>query len=128
MRATSRFVGLVPVSPQVFARIQIRKERGVRNARTTPVIDEDAPAYHARKDAPPTLILIRDDDWPARQEECQYFVKLLQVLKHPDAELRVIAGRNHNSIAEKTPEAGDPAMEAIVAFITKRSAARRRQP
>ena len=69
------------------------------------------------------LILMGDDDWPGRLEECQYFVKLLKVLKHPDAELRVISGRNHNSIAEKASEAGDPAMGAILAFIGKRLAA-----
>jgi acetyl esterase/lipase len=119
--STGQLAGLIPVSPQVFTHFQIRKERGVPNPRTTPVIDEDAPAYHARADAPPTLILMGDDDWPGRLEECQYFVKLLKVLKHPDAELRVIPGRNHNSIAEKAAEAGDPAMGAVLRFIGKRS-------
>ena len=126
--STAQLAGLIPISPQVFTHFQIRKERGVPNPRTTPLIDEDAPAYHARADAPPTLILIGDDDWPARLEECQYFVKLLKVLKHPDAELRVISGRNHNSIADKASEPRDPSMEAILGFVEKRSAAGRATP
>jgi len=126
--STDRIAGLVPLSPQVFTHFTIRKERGVPNPRTTPLIDDDAPVYHARADAPPMLILIGDDDWPARLEECQYFVKLLKVLKHPDAELQVIAGRNHNSIADKAAEPGDPAMQAILAFIKKHPAAASRSP
>jgi acetyl esterase/lipase len=116
--STDRIAGLIPVSPQVFTHFTIRKERGVPNPQTTPVIDDDAPAYHARPDAPPTLILLGDHDWPTRLEECQYFIKLLTVLKHPDAHLRVIPDRTHGSIADKIPNAGDPAMKAILSFIT----------
>jgi alpha-beta hydrolase superfamily lysophospholipase len=119
---SDRLAGIVPVSPQVFTHFTIRKERGVPDPRTTPVIDDDAPAYHARADGPATLILIGDDDWPARLEECQYFVKLLNVMKHPDASLRVIAGRTHNSIAERAAQAGDPAMAAVLEFVAKRVA------
>lgn len=116
---SDRLAGIVPVSPQVFTHFTIRKERGVPNPQTTPVIDDDAPAYHARADGPAMLILIGDNDWPARLEECQYFVKLLQVMKHPDASLKVIAGRTHGSIAEKAAEAGDPAMAAMLEFVGK---------
>lgn len=116
--STDQIAGLIPVSPQVFTHFTIRKERGVPNPQTTPVIDDDAPAYHARPDAPPTLILIGDHDWPARLEECQYFIKLLTVLKHPDAHLQVIEDRTHNSIADKIPDKDDPAMKAILSFIT----------
>ncbi|HEY7119170.1 MAG TPA: alpha/beta hydrolase [Tepidisphaeraceae bacterium] len=58
--STAQIAGLVPFSPQVFTHFTIRKERGVPNPQTTPLIDDDAPVYHARPDAPPTLILIGD--------------------------------------------------------------------
>jgi len=115
--STDQIAGLIPVSPQLFTHFTIRKERGVPNPQTTPVIDDDAPAYHARPDAPPTLILLGDNDWPTRLEECQYFIKLLTVLKHPDAHLQVIADRTHGSIADKIPDKDDPAMKAILSFI-----------
>ena len=121
--STKDLAGLVPVSPQVFTHFTIRKERGVPNPQVTPVIDEAAPAYHVRADAPPTLILMGDDDWPGRLEECQYFVKMLHVAKHPDAAMRVIAGRNHNSIASKMTEAGDEGMGAVLGFVQRRTAA-----
>ena len=119
--STGRIAGLMPLSPQVFTHFTIRKERGVPNPKTTPLIDDDAPVYHARPDAPPMLILIGDDDWPTRLEECQYFVRLLKELKHPDAALQVIAGRTHNSIAEKAAQTTDPALEAMLAFVKKHS-------
>ena len=115
--STDQIAGLIPVSPQVFTHFTIRKERGVPNPQTTPVIDDTAPTYHARPDAPPTLILIGDNDWPARLEECQYFIKLLTVLKHPDAHLQVIQNRTHGSIADKIPDKDDPSMAAILKFV-----------
>lgn len=118
----NQLAGVLPVSPQVFTHFTIRKERGVPNPQTTPVIDDDAPAYHARADAPATLILIGDDDWPTRLEECTYFIKLLHVLKHPDARLQVIAHRTHGSIADKASQPGDPTLVAMLDFIAKHQA------
>jgi len=111
--------GLVPVSPQVFTHFTIRKERGIPNAATTPVIDDAAPCYHASKDAPPTLVLVGDKDLPTRLEECQYFVAVLNNLKHPDARMQVIADRDHSTIASKSSEENDPVLTAMLDFVKK---------
>ncbi len=111
--------GLIPVSPQVFTHFTIRKERGVANPELTPVIDDAAPAFHVRPDAPPMLLLIGDHDWPARLEECQYFLAMLKLVKAPDAAMQVIADRNHGSIASKAGNVDDPAMKAMLGFIEK---------
>lgn len=126
--STEQIAGLVPFSPQVFTHFTVRKERGVPNPQTTPVIDAAAPAYHVRPNAPPMLILVADNDWPARLEECQYFVAMLKLIQHPDVAMQVIAGRDHGSIAKKAAEAGDPAMQAVLIFIAKHPTARREQP
>ncbi len=115
--STGEIAGIVPFSPQVFTHFTIRKERGMPDPRFTPVIDDAAPAQHARPDAPATLILVGDNDMPTRVEECAYFVALLRAVKHPDAAMKVIAGRNHGSILKKATEPGDPAMEAMLEFI-----------
>ncbi len=117
---TDKIAGLMPLSPQVFTHFTIRSERGIADARNKPVIDEAAPAYHARPDAPPTLVLVGDNDMPTRLEECQYFIALLKMVKHPDAKLMVMAGRNHGSIFTKAKEPGDPTMAAMVEFIAGR--------
>ncbi len=114
---TSQLAGLLPVSPQVFTHFTVRKERGVPDPEHTPVIDAAAPAYHARPDAPPILIIIADGDMPTRLEECQYFLAMLKTVKHPDADLLVVPNRNHGSVAKHIVNAGDPALQAMLNFI-----------
>ena len=117
---TSAIAGLIPMSPQVFTHFTIRKENGVTNAEKIPVIDDAAPAYHVRADAPRVFIPIGDADWPARLEECSYFIAMLKrVSKHPDASIQVFGPRNHGTILGKSAEPGDPAMEAMLAFIRR---------
>lgn len=119
---TSDIAGLVPMSPQVFTHFTIRKEQGVKDAEKVPVIDEAAPAYHLRADAPRTFIPVGDKDWPARLEECAYFVAMAkQVTKHPDVSMQVFADRNHGTILNKAREPNDPAMEAMLAFIRRQA-------
>jgi acetyl esterase/lipase len=118
--STNQIAGLVPMSPQVFTHFTIRKENGVKDAEKIPVIDEAAPAYHVRADAPRTFVPVGDNDWPARLEECQYFIAMLQkVVKHPDASMQVFANRNHGTILNKAREPGDPTMVAMLAFIRR---------
>lgn len=114
---TNDLAGLLPVAPQVFTHFQIREERGVKNAQTTPVIDEAAPAYHVRPDAPAMLLIFGDKDWPARAEEIRYFIAMLKLVKHPDAECMEIADRNHGTVMGKIADPNDPARRAIVRFI-----------
>lgn len=118
--STDQIAGLVPMSPQVFTHFTIRKEQGVKNPEKIPVIDEAAPAFHLRPDAPRTFISLGDKDWPARVEECAYFVAMAKkVTKHPDVSMQVFADRNHGTILGKAREPGDPAMEAMLAFIRR---------
>jgi acetyl esterase/lipase len=117
---TKSIAGLMPMSPQVFTHFTIRKENGVKDAEKIPVIDDAAPAYHLRADAPRTFIPVGDHDWPARLEECQYFVAMAkQVTRHPDVSMQVFEGRNHGSILGKSREPNDPVMAAMLAFIRR---------
>jgi acetyl esterase/lipase len=114
---TNQIAGLLPVSPQVFTHFTIRRERGIPKPETTPVIDDAAPAYHIRADAPPALILIGDHDWAGRLEECQYFVAMSRIVRDRDIDLKVIANRTHRSIIEQLSKPQDPGMSAMLEFI-----------
>lgn len=115
--ATTDVAGIAALSPQVFTHFTIRKERGVPNAEKTPTIDDAAPAFHARADAPRTLILVGANDLPTRVEECAYFIALLKSLKHPDAQMHVIEARDHGKIVWEATKAGDPALKLMLDFI-----------
>lgn len=119
---TEAIAGLIPVSPQVFTHYTIRQERGIVDYKTRAIIDEAAPTYHARKDAPPVLIFVADKDMATRPEENAYFVAMLKNLKHPDATLMVIPDRTHGSVGGKMKDPDDPAYKATVDFITRLSA------
>jgi acetyl esterase/lipase len=109
--------GVIPISPQVFTHYAIREERGIAEPKSTPVIDAAAPAFHARKDAPPTLVIWGSNDLPTRPEEIRYFLALLKDKKHPDAQGLEVAGRDHGSIVGHLAESDDPVKLALVAFV-----------
>ena len=54
----NRIAGLIALSGHTITHFTIRQERGLR--RETPVIDEYAPLYHVRPDAPPVLLITGD--------------------------------------------------------------------
>jgi len=118
----SALAGLVPISGQVFTHFTVRQERGLRDARFKPVIDDAAPCHHARPDAPPVLAICGDHDMPTRTDENRYFVALLKAVGHPDAEYVEVADRDHGTIFERMASPDDPAARAILAFTAHRVA------
>ena len=47
----NKIAGLISLSGQAITHFTIREERGISG--TQPIIDEFAPLFHVRKDAPP---------------------------------------------------------------------------
>ena len=70
----NRIAGLIPFSAQAITHFTIRKERGI--ADTQPVVDEYAPLFHVRKDAPPMLLITGDREMEmlGRYEENAYLI------------------------------------------------------
>lgn len=63
---------LVPFSGQMITHFEIRKERGIRAKQ--PVVDEFAPQFHVRADAPPLYLITGDRELEllGRYEENAY--------------------------------------------------------
>jgi acetyl esterase/lipase len=105
-----RLAGLVPFSGQSITHFAIREERGL--ARTRPLIDDLAPVYHVRKDAPPILLISgdRNHELLGRYEESAYFWRMLKEVGHPSVELLELQGYDHGQMA-------DPAFPLLLRLI-----------
>ena len=119
--APADLAGLLPLSGQLIVHFNVRAERGI--PATTLQIDAAAPLAHVHAGAPPCLFMAADGDLPPRPEENRYIAASLKALG-VDATYREIAGRDHSGIIDRASDAGDPAGEAMVAFIRRVTAAR----
>jgi len=107
--------GGIPYSGQCITHFTIRAERGIPDKQ--PVIDEYAPLYHVRGDAPPLLLITGDRELEllGRYEETAYFARMLKLAGHPRVRLCELQGFNHGEMAE-------PAHPLLVRFVKDRVA------
>ncbi len=94
-----RIAALVPYSGQVITHFALRERRGMQP--TQPLIDEFAPLYHIRPDAPPVVIISadREQELYGRYEETAYFWRMLKLVGHPDVTIYELDGYNHSDMA-----------------------------
>ena len=109
-----QIAGLIPFSGHAITHFTIRGERGMDGKQ--PIVDELAPLYHVRKDAPPLLLITGDRDLEllGRYEENAYLWRMMKEVGHPDTELYELGGFNHGQMAE-------PAFPLLLRFIRKHS-------
>lgn len=103
--------GLIPYSGHAITHFTVRKERGI--AATRPIIDELAPLFHVRKDAPPILLITgdREKELLGRYEENAYLFRMLKVSGHQDVTLFEIDGYGHGMT--------DPAHPLLLKFVKR---------
>jgi acetyl esterase/lipase len=106
--------GLIPYSGQAITHFTIRAERGISDKQ--PLVDDMAPLYHVRKDAPPLLLITgdREMELPGRYEENAYLRRMMKEVGHPNTELYELGGFNHGQMAE-------PAHPLLLRFVKKNS-------
>jgi len=91
----NRLAGLIPFSGHTITHFTVRKERGIEGTR--PLVDDLAPLYHVRKDAPPLLLITgdREMEMMGRYEENAYLMRMMKVVGHPDTRLFEMDGYGH---------------------------------
>jgi acetyl esterase/lipase len=91
----NRIAGLIPFSGQAITHFTIRKERGISDKQ--PVIDEFAPLYHVRADAPPLLLITGDRELEllGRYEENAYLMRMMKLTGHNETRLYELDGYGH---------------------------------
>jgi acetyl esterase/lipase len=98
-----QIAGLIPFSGHTITHFTVRKERGIEG--TQPIVDDLAPLYHVRKDAPPLLLITgdREMEMMGRYEENAYLMRMMKVVGHPDTRLLEMDGYGHNMLAPAFP-------------------------
>jgi len=107
--------GLLPVSGQMVTHARIREDRGL--PQWVVEVDELAPLRHVRPDAPPTLLIVGENDMPARAEENLLMAAMLESAGREDIRCMVVPGREHVDVITRAVEPGDPVAAAILEFI-----------
>ncbi len=106
----NQIAGLIPYSGHAITHFTVREERGIRGEQ--PVVDDLAPLYHVRKDAPPILLITgdRERELLGRHEENAYLWRMLKVAGHPAVTLHELQGYDHGGMAE-------PAHPLLLRFV-----------
>ena len=103
---------LVPFSGQMITHFEIRKERGIKD--TTPVVDEFAPLFHVRADAPPLYLITGDRELEmlGRYEENAYMCRMMKLSGHKQTTLYELDGFDHGGMAQ-------PAFDLLLRILMK---------
>lgn len=90
---------LIPFSGHAISHFAYRQAKGMKD--TQPSIDEFAPLYYVRPDAPPLVIVSGDREMEmlGRYEENAYFWRMMKVAGHPETYLYELGGYDHGAMA-----------------------------
>lgn len=94
-----RLAGIIDFSGHAVTHMTIRAERGISDKQ--PIIDEFAPLYHVRSDAPPLVLVSGDRELEllGRYEETAYFYRMMKVVGHQQVYLYELDGFDHGAMA-----------------------------
>lgn len=103
---------LFPFSGHTITHFTVRKERGIPG--TQPVVDELAPLYHVRKDAPPLYLMTGDGDLEmlGRYEENAYMWRMMKVAGHEETYIFEFDGHGHGPMVR-------PGCHVLLKYIFK---------
>ena len=89
---------LIPFSGHAISHFAYRQSLGMKE--TQPSIDQFAPLYYVRPDAPPLVIISGDRDMEmlGRYEETAYFWRMMKVVGHKECYLYELDGFNHGNM------------------------------
>lgn len=102
--------GLIPYSGHMITHFTVRAERGIDGKQ--PIIDDMAPSFHVRKDAPPMLLITgdREKEMLGRYEETAYFWRMMQEVGHPNTKLIELKSYDHGAMPK-------PAHPLLLKFV-----------
>ena len=92
----NKIAGLIPFSGHAITHFTVREERGISG--TQPIIDDLAPLFHVRADAPPLLLITGDRELEllGRYEENAYLMRMMKIVGHTKTALYELDGYGHN--------------------------------
>ena len=92
--------GLIPFSGHAISHFAYRQSKGMKD--TQPSIDEFAPLYYVRADAPPLIIISGDRELEmlGRYEENAYFWRMMKVAGHQQTYIYELDGYDHGAMID----------------------------
>ncbi len=99
----NNIAGLIPFSGHTITHFTVREEMGIPG--TQPIIDNFAPLYHVRADAPPLLLITGDRELEllGRYEENAYLMRMMKVIGHTETKIYEMDGYGHGMTAPAFP-------------------------
>lgn len=93
-----KLAGLIPFSGQVITHFAQRQKQSIPEL--TPTIDEYAPLFYIRPDAPPYIIITgdREKELFGRYEENAYMWRMLKLNGHPNVYIYELDGYDHGEM------------------------------
>lgn len=90
-----KIAGLIPFSGHTITHFTVREERGISGKQ--PIVDEMAPLFHIRSDAPPLILITGDRELEllGRYEENAYLMRMMKVIGHEKTKLYELDGFDH---------------------------------
>ena len=107
-----KLAGIVDFSGHAITHMTVRAERGIKD--TQPIIDEYAPLYHVRDDAPQLVLITggREIEMLGRYEENAYFYRMMKFVGHKAVSLYELDGFDHGAMAV-------PAFHILLTYVNK---------
>lgn len=95
----NRIAGNIPFSGHTITHFTVRKEMGMNDIQ--PLIDEYAPLYFVRPDAPPLVLITGDPEMEllGRYEENAYMWRMMKLAGHKRTAIYKLEGFDHGSMA-----------------------------
>lgn len=99
----NKIAGLIPFSGHTITHFTVREERGIKGEQ--PIIDDLAPLFHVRADAPPLLLITGDRELEllGRYEENAYMYRMMKVAGHEDTRIMEMDGYDHGMVYPALP-------------------------
>ena len=96
----NKIAGNIPFSGHTITHFTIRKEMGMSDIQ--PLINEYAPLYFVRQDAPPLVLVTGDPEMEllGRYEENAYMWRMMKLAGHKRTTLYKLEGFDHGAMAE----------------------------
>lgn len=94
----NELAGIASYSGHAITHFTVRAEQGI--AKTQPVVDEMAPLFHVRADAPPLILITgdREKEMLGRYEEVAYLWRMMSVVGNRHCQIKELKGLNHTEM------------------------------
>lgn len=112
--------GLIPFSGQAITHFARRRQQGIGELQ--PAVDELAPLFHVRPDAPPYIIITgdREQEIFGRYEENAYLWRMLKLVGHKATYIYELDGYDHGDMARPAHHIMKKHIRKILESATRR--------